>query len=393
LLQQQPIHSREQYVFSHFLFTTNIGIGTPPQPFVAEVDINWSQLFVPSSRCSLNPRVGKNCIPRHKYNSTASSSHIKGNSTTTVNVEYFMIAARGKVVKDTIYIGELEIMNQEFQEATYWETLYPAWWSPQDSTLGLALFRPNQTHLTMDVKGPFEHMIDRQLLNRNVFALKLPRTDNEPGELILGGYDKELLTSFITLPLTNVTGGHNTGLTFFASSGWQVNVSSMSLTATSNKTQALDIPLDGYTAIISNSADYISMPPQISLEISKHLGFDEMDDLDCNQSAQLPNLSVSFGEHGAIILTPQQYMTEIEYQDGRTRCLLPFSSWWFNDGVKHETNYIILGTPFLSALYSVFDVDNRTISCECFSRLPVLVLLLSCRHFGLILASVYSRSP
>jgi hypothetical protein len=49
--------------------------------------------------------------------------------------------------------------------------------------------------------------------------------------------------------------------------------------------------------------------------------------------------------------------------------VVPFSSMYFGDGEKHETDWIILGTPFLQSLYSIFDIDNATISCKCSSQL------------------------
>lgn len=47
---------------------------------------------------------------------------------------------------------------------------------------------------------------------------------------------------------------------------------------------------------------------------------------------------------------------------------------FFNDGEVHETDWIILGTPFLQSLYSVFDVDNEMISCEHFTQLIFAIL-------------------
>jgi Eukaryotic aspartyl protease len=57
------------------------------------------------------------------------------------------------------------------------------------------------------------------MLDRNVFALKLPRTDEESGELILGGYDESNSQASITLPITNLMHGHNRGILFLASCG------------------------------------------------------------------------------------------------------------------------------------------------------------------------------
>jgi Eukaryotic aspartyl protease len=96
----------------------------------------------------------------------------------------------------------------------------------------------------------------------------------------------------------------------------------------------------------------------------RHLGFDERDDLDCVWHAELPDLTVFFGEQGAVVLTPRQYMSRVVDWEKGIRCVLPFSSMYFNDGQEHETDWIILGTPFLQSLYSVFDIDKETISCE-----------------------------
>jgi hypothetical protein len=75
------------------------------------------------------------------------------------------------------------------------------------------------------VDSPLQNIVNHGLLDRKVFTLKLPRTDEEFGELVLGDVDASYAQSSITLPLTKVEGGHYTPFSFLASAGWQVNVS------------------------------------------------------------------------------------------------------------------------------------------------------------------------
>jgi saccharopepsin len=109
-------------------------------------------------------------------------------------------------------------------------------------------------------------------------------------------------------------------------------------------------------------------------QLIQHLGLDERDDLDCAWHTELPDLTISFGDHGAVVLTPRQYLSRVEDWNKGTRCVLPFSSMYFNDGEEHETDWIILGTPLLQSLYSVFDIDNEIISCECLTQLIFAIL-------------------
>jgi hypothetical protein len=284
---------------------------------------------------------------------------------TSTKLDYAWILTQGRLSQDMLHIGGLRVEKQTFEEATYWQTIYPSWWSPQDSSLGLARFRPNTSFSTVDSNGPLQNMIEQNSLDRNVFALKLPRTDEELGELVLGGSDERYSHSLLTLPLTNVTGGNSVAFLFYASSGWQVSISAMSFGATSKSKSSLNISLDGYTAIISNSFGYISVPRDIGIQILPHLDVDdEVVDLPCDQRAELPDLTISFGDHGALVLTPWHYLVEVEDFYRGTRCVVPISGRLHYNEDEHSPDWIMLGAAFLSSLYSVFDTDNETISRE-----------------------------
>jgi hypothetical protein len=110
--------------------------------------------------------------------------------------------------------------------------------------------------------------------------------------------------------------------------------------------------------------EYISFPPNILKQFTHHLGLEELSDLHCSWHTKLPDLAVEFGDHGTVVLTPRQYLSQVEDWHKGTRCIVPFVSEYFNDEEEYETNWIILGVPFLQSLYSVFDMDKETISCE-----------------------------
>ncbi|KAF2807651.1 uncharacterized protein BDZ99DRAFT_535129 [Mytilinidion resinicola] len=78
-----PLH--ECNVIYHLLFTSNVTLGTPPQPFIARIDINWADMFVPSAPCMLDP--DRDCVPFHKFNSSQSSTYIATIAFTAIDYE------------------------------------------------------------------------------------------------------------------------------------------------------------------------------------------------------------------------------------------------------------------------------------------------------------------
>jgi hypothetical protein len=109
-----------------------------------------------------------------------------------------------------------------------------------------------------------------------------------------------------------------------------------------------------------------------------HLDLEERGDLDCTWHTKLPELTTSFGYYGSVALKPRQYLSQVDDFDKGTRCVLPFTSMYLGDGEEHETDWIIPGTPFLQSLYSVFNIDNATISCK--SSSPRLISAISPMH-------------
>ncbi|KAF2498928.1 acid protease [Lophium mytilinum] len=359
-----PLHECD--VVYHLLFTSNVTLGTPPQPFIARVDINWADMFVPSAPCMRDP--DRDCAPFHKLNSNQSSTYIA--TTTFSAIDYEGLGTSGHLAQDTLSIGNISITNQTFEAADDWRSMYGHGWAPLDSGLGLTRFRAPRRHPESGYGNwPLRNMIDQGLLDRNVFSLRLPRTGNDVGELILGGVDDKQPKPIIKLPLTNKTfiSEEQTTLSFLASSGWQADISGMSLQCDGQSDHLFDVDLQGVIAVFSNSFDFISFPFDIARAILDTLGIEDeaLPDPPCERLSDLPNLTFAFGEQGEITLAPRQYTIRVQSPYGGERCIIPFTSWAHNDVPDEvEGDYVVLGTAFLNHLLTVFDMDGETISCR-----------------------------
>ena len=139
----------------------------------------------------------------------------------------------GNVSQDSLYVGRTEIKNQIFEEATIWRPVLLFWDDLLDSALGAARLPLSFSESIIEARNPFQNMINQNLLDRNVFSLRLARTDEEMGELVFGSVDRDLHTGdLVSFPATNVTCGDNGAIAVYSSSGWQIPVQSISLGST-----------------------------------------------------------------------------------------------------------------------------------------------------------------
>lgn len=350
-----------QDVYYYILYSTDTQLGNPPQPFRAQVDIGWGDVFVPSWNCTYDSYEAQYCLPHNMYNSSQSSSYVADLS--PARIHYMGIYTYGNVSQDSLYVGGVEIQNQIFEEATIWRPVPLFWDDLLDSALGLARLPLNFSDSTIEARNPFQNMISQNLLDRNVFSLRLARTDKEQGELLFGSVDNDHYTGdLVRFPATDVTCGDNEAIAVYSSSGWQIPVQSISLGSNSSS-GPLHASLPNYTAILSTDFPHIGLPRGLAQQFTKHCGAAvELSALSCEERILLPNLTVILGpDRHEIVLTPWDYMFEVEDETYGTRCVLPFVDLMeMLDGFE----YIILGTAFLSGLYSVFDYDNQIVSRE-----------------------------
>lgn len=339
-------------------------MGTPPQPFRAHIDITQSNFFVPSINCTNQTRHHEveYCLYHLMYSSVSSSTYEP--DLTPARLHYYGVYTRGNLSKDIVHIGGVSVKQQIFQEAIMWHPAYLIDWDEQyDTVLGLARLREINTYDDFDVPGLVENMVEQNTLDRNVFALRLPRTDTEEGLLILGGVDDAMAGSVIRIPLVDVPlDSDDSNFVPYASAGWVVNTSSLVLDAYLDQ-DPLTVPLPGYVAVLSNGYTGMMFPFAIKKRIASYLQWDDwLDDFPCEQRNRFPNFTIALGPQDyLLVLSPWQYMHEVINGEGEQRCLLPFHALY--EDAPHP-DYILLGAAFMAGLYTEFDLGAKTIGCK-----------------------------
>jgi hypothetical protein len=348
-----------------------MSVGNPLLNFTALVDMSWSTLFVPSVNCTYNADL-EFCGMHALYNSTESSTY-KADLRPAM-IRYFsgagMLLTSVKLSRDSFHLPGIEMKQQIFEEATKFEP-DPLIHDPSfDTALGLALHNVSIGKADFTGVSPFHSLVQQKLLDREIFCLKLSRNDDEPGELTLGGLpdglEEQALTVCVPLDHTKPGEGALPGWVYFTSSGWQVSVVNISVGA-SNQNASKPILRSPVIAVISSSYPYISLPNDAVAEAHRQIGLSkEFDWVDCDLRPSLPNLTITFGpSNNSITLTPWDYLIDVlDKQYGQWRCVSSFV------GLRDAGNdgFIMLGSPFLNGLYSVFDAANETIS---FANRPV----------------------
>ncbi|KAJ4375393.1 aspartic proteinase precursor [Neocucurbitaria cava] len=255
-------------------------------------------------------------------------------------------------------------MWQFFEEATIWHPDVGTRNDLFDTALGLALFptRNGDGPKDFSAQSPFQNMMKQSLLDKNIVSLKYGRTDEEIGELVLGGLFKNIpREDMIEVPLNHSRSDNSDHIwRYYTMNGWQVSVQSMSMTLNSSNGSipVLKMP---QIAVVASSFPWIGLPNKVAEKIHKAIGIRHVFDwIECDTRAHLPDWTITFGPDGqTITLTPWDYL--IETYDKVYKQLKCVSGFW---GLQEygDKGFIILGAPFLNGLHSVFDADRKSIS-------------------------------
>ncbi|KAG7667892.1 hypothetical protein Ndes2526B_g01699 [Nannochloris sp. 'desiccata'] len=175
-----------------------IGLGTPPQPFMVVFDTGSSNLWVPSSKCSF---FNIACYLHNKYTAENSKTYVEDGR--DFAIQYGSGALTGYLSKDTLTIGDdgLQIKDQIFAEAVQEPSLsFIA--ASFDGIMGLGF----PEIAVGKVQPPFQNALDQGVLEEPVFSFWLNRNTDEGeqgGELVLGGVDPDHFTGEHTwVPVT-----------------------------------------------------------------------------------------------------------------------------------------------------------------------------------------------
>ncbi|KAL9589193.1 MAG: hypothetical protein Q9203_001999, partial [Teloschistes exilis] len=121
----------------------------------------------------------------------------------------------------------------------------------------------------------------------------------------------------------------------------------------------LQIPLAGYTASFSTLTAFILLPDLLAVQIIETLEFEDImflpPSVECEKLKYLPDITFNLAGKNST-LTPYDYSIEWPIEPGNVRCvsaIIPFR--------LEQNEETVLGSAFLRAFYSVFDLDTNTI--------------------------------
>ncbi|KAL8706774.1 MAG: hypothetical protein Q9201_000200 [Fulgogasparrea decipioides] len=258
------------------------------------------------------------------------------------------LCASGNLTIDNFEFDEIQVKSQPFLEATSVQAVGLSW---DDMSIihGILGLTPSSAGSALKNPSPFMSMVSQKVLDQNTFSMRL----REPRELIFGAVNHESFTgNLVRIPLTNRTGG-------YALTGrWQAEAHYMTL----GSDPGIRMSLAGYTASFSTWSAYMLLPDVLVLDIWHTLQFEEImflpPSIECYRRRLLPDLTFNLAGRN-FTLGPNDYTFEWPVTPTNTRCvsaIMPF-------GVEQKDE-IILGSAFLRAFYSVFDLDTHTIGCR-----------------------------
>uniref|UniRef100_A0A0P4VJR7 Putative cathepsin d n=1 Tax=Rhodnius neglectus TaxID=72488 RepID=A0A0P4VJR7_9HEMI len=310
----------------------NITLGTPAQEFSVVFDTGSSNLWVPSVACRNTA-----CRRHHTYDRRQSSTYEADGR--PLNLVYGTGAIVGVLSSDVLKIGELKVKDQIFGEALRVSD-NPFAVAKPDGILGLAFPSISKD----DVTPPFQNLMNQGLLEKPEFSFYLNRNPDEEvgGEIIFGGVDKERFheDTLNTVPLSST-------------SYWQFQMDGVSTSADEGRSWCENgcpgIADTGTSFIVGPTEDIDEIFETVGAEVYEGIGFVSCDDL-----KQLP--TITFHINGvAYNIDGEDYTIKVT-QGGQTACVVGFTTL-----PKAPQPFWILGDVFLGKVYTVFNVEDKTV--------------------------------
>jgi len=311
-----------------------ISIGTPPQKFKVIFDTGSSNLWVPSSHCSLWHIA---CLVHSRYYDTRSSSFQKDGR--KFAIRYGSGSCSGYFSKETVNVAGIDVHNQTFAEITALPAI-PFAAAKFDGILGMGW---EQISIGKAMP-PFQNMVAQKSLAEPLFAFWLNRNaaDENGGEITFGGLDKNHFEGEITY--ANVT----------RKGYWQFAMDAMHVGGT-------DVCAGGCQAIADTGTSLIAGPKVEVAKINKILGATPMPIggaamVDCSKVPSLPTLNFVINGK-SFPLKPTQYIMKVS-QFGQEICISGFMG---IDIPPPRGPLWIVGDVFLGPYYSIYDYGNARV--------------------------------
>lgn len=299
-------------------FYGEIEVGTPGQTMSVVFDTGSSNLWLPDTK----PALTSHSIYTHSKSSTYKSNG------TVFAIAYGSGPVSGYYSRDDVTVGDIVMKDYLFAEVNDTSGLGIAYRLGKfDGILGLGWGA-----ISVDkVQTPLEAMIAADLLDEKCFAFWLG--DNRPGELIIGGVDKDkYVGDFDYVPLSNL-------------SYWEVDLEDFMVNDASVTTVTRAI-VDSGTSLLAGPTDEVK-------QIAEQLGATPVGNtgeymIDCN--AEAPDLQFKLG--GKVY--PMSLADYIIDDEGE--CLLGMSG---IDVPPPAGPLWILGDVFLRKFYVKFDIEGE----------------------------------
>lgn len=311
--------------FMNAQYFSEITVGTPPQSFKVVLDTGSSNLWVPSQQCGSIA-----CYLHSKYDSSASSTYKSNGS--EFEIRYGSGSLSGFVSNDVVSIGDLEIKNQDFAEATEEPGLAFAF-GRFDGILGLGY----DTISVNKIVPPFYQMVNQKLLDEPVFAFYLGGSEEDESEAVFGGVDKDHYTGEIEyIPLRR-------------KAYWEVDLDAIIFGDESADLENTGAILDTGTSLNVLPS---SLADMLNAEIGAKKGWNGQYTVDCAARENLPDITFTLaGSNYSLPAT--DYILEVSGS-----CISTFQGMDFPEPVGP---LVILGDAFLRRYYSVYDLGKNAV--------------------------------
>jgi len=316
-------------------YSATIQIGTPPKPFLILMDSGSADFWVGSESCQ--SIEGGGC-GNHQFLGPESSSSFQ-DSNVPWNITYGTGSASGTVIKDNVFIGNLQLTGHEFG-ATLLESIeFSSQNTPFDGLMGLARSELSN----QGVLSPIEALKAQGLVSEAITSYKISRGADKlnDGEITFGGLDQSKFNpqTLVTVPNVNRQGFWEASMPSITVNGQDIGLR--------NRSAILDT---GTTLIIAPPADAEALHQAIPGATSNEQG---QFTVPCNTAARL---AFTFG--GKQFEIDPRDLAFLPLGPGSPDCISGIST-SRNFGFVNEW---LVGDVFLKNAYFSHNVDKNSIS-------------------------------